>query len=409
MTDFKDDRDWINREPLGLFIHWGIFALGKWHEQELWRGGRTREDYQRRVKEFNPAHFDPEEWIDLAKEAGMTHLLFTTKHHDGFCLWDTKQTDYNVMNTPYGKDILAQIAEACAKKDFKLGLYYSLPDWHHPHCPNRGRHHELFDLPAGGKEDEKAYLDFVYAQLEELLTNYGPIWNFFWDVNVAGYKDPRFNDLIRKLHPRCLINDRGPSEGDYSTPERHVPDGGFDKLTIAVQSAGRESWGYRENEDYYTHRFIIDSIDKILSQGGRYILNVGPDDQGRFPRGDRETLKALGDWFGRVGEAFDGVYPATTLIEQPKAVGIVSYEDILLTRRENDVYVHVSPTAQTSGVMLYPLDREPKSAVLLNTGAKVDWKVDVTPWRWKGRPALRLYGLPMNELSRETLVVKLEF
>jgi alpha-L-fucosidase len=409
MNRFNDGRDWIFDNPLGMFIHWGIFAQGGWHEQQLWRSHITRKDYDKYLTQFNPGHFNPEEWIDHARSAGMTHMLFTTKHHDGFCMWDTKQTDYNIMNTPYGKDILAELAQACAKKDFKLGLYYSLPDWHHPAYPNIGRHHELFDPPPGGKVDEAAYLDFVYAQVEELLTNYGEIVNFFWDVNVAQFKDPRFNELVRRLQPKAIINDRGPSEGDYSTPERKVPEGtGFEKLTIAVQSTGRESWGFRPSEDYYSHKFMIQSIDKVLSMGGRYILNVGPDEQGRFPQKDVDTLRAIGAWYKKTKESFEDTFPASYMIE-PGDAGIISYEETLITRRENTLYVHASNGLQTSGIMLYPMDTLPKKATLLNTGKKVESVVDITPWRWKGRPALRLYDLPVNELAGEVLVIKLEF
>ena len=124
------------KRSYGLFIHWGLYAIPAWHEQDQWRRGIKRSEYEKLQMKFNPTKFDPDQWIDMAQNAGMSHICITSKHHDGFCLWDTKYTDYNVMNSPYGKDIIGQLANACAKRDFPLGIYYSIVDWHHPNYPN---------------------------------------------------------------------------------------------------------------------------------------------------------------------------------------------------------------------------------------------------------------------------------
>ncbi len=140
---FGDGRDWFFEKRLGLFIHWGIYAVGGWHEQHMYRKRLSRAEYAPFLGQFNPVKFEPERWLDLAQEAGMGYLTFTCKHIDGFCMWDTRQTEYKVTRTPYGKDTLARLAEACHKRKFPLCLYYSCADMHHPNYPNAGRSYEL--------------------------------------------------------------------------------------------------------------------------------------------------------------------------------------------------------------------------------------------------------------------------
>jgi alpha-L-fucosidase len=139
LTRFGDDRDWFFEKRFGLFVHWGLYSIPAWHEQMQWRKRVPRGGYEKLAGQFNPVRFDPDAWLDLAEEAGMQYLCFTTKHHDGFCLWDTAGTDYNVMNSPYGRDILAILAEACHRRGFPVSLYYSAVDWQHPNYPNQGR------------------------------------------------------------------------------------------------------------------------------------------------------------------------------------------------------------------------------------------------------------------------------
>jgi alpha-L-fucosidase len=405
---FNDGRDWMFKKRLGLFLHWGLYSIPAVHEQMLWRYHMSRGEYEALQEQFNPVDYDPDAWLDLAQEAGMEFVCITTKHHDGFCMWDTKETDYNIMNTPHGKDVIKMLADACARRGMDLGFYYSLPDWHHPNYPNLGRHHELSWLREDDDIDEEKYLQYVEKQIRELLTQYGKITHLFWDINVAKFHKPAMNEMVRELQPGILINDRGPGEGDYVTPEREVPEGRcFQKPTIAIQSTGRESWCYRENEDYYTHLFLMQSIGKTLAMGGSYSLNVGPDASGRIGVEDKETLAVIGSWYKRVREAYTDTIPCSHMLS---TVGNVSsYDPVFLTRKQNIIYVSACETLHTSGIMLNPIDRLPERASLLNDGRAVECVVDVTPWRWKGRPALRLANLPVNEFPAEPLVVKLEF
>ena len=404
--NFNDGRDWFLRKRFGLFIHWGLYAIPAWHEQLQWRGRVARADYQKLARDFQPSRFDPDAWLDLAQEAGMEYLCVTTKHHDGFCLWDTAHTDYNVMRTPYGKDVLRLLAEACRRRGVPLCLYYSVADWHHPNYPNQNRSHELPGPEPGDQPDLERYLAFLKAQVEELCTRYGEIHGFWWDMNVTGVRDPSINAMIRRLQPNAVINDRGFDDGDFGTPERDYDRAvdalpSFDRLTEACQSAGVESWGYKRDEDYYSDGHLIRSIDKYLARGANYLLNVGPMADGTIPAEPARILRAIGRWYAAVREAFDGVEPASYLTEN---------RDVLLTRRADALYVHLHKPAASTRVVLKPIAGLPRRATLLNTGAPVEAGLDLLPSQHVDyRPYLRLRNLPVNELCNTAPVIKLEF
>ncbi|MDR3192671.1 MAG: alpha-L-fucosidase [Treponema sp.] len=414
---FHDERDWFNQRRFGLFIHWGLFAIPAWHEQVLWRGKMRRSEYEALIHQFNPVKFDPDQWLDLAKSIGMEYVTVTAKHHDGFCMFDTKYTDYSIMHTPYRKDVIRMIADAAGRQGFKMGVYYSIPDWHHPHCPNRGRHHELWGNRSTDEPDYDRYFAYMENQVTELCTSYGEIAQLFWDLNILDYNNREFNDRMRKLQPSMVINNRGPDNGDYATPERDydTPDRNasqgmvFPRHTEANQSLGRESWGYRINEDYYNPKYLMQSMDKIMAMGGNYLLNVGPKADGTFDERDAASLKRIGQWYRKVKEAFaPDTYPATSMITDHAKSGMI--DKVLLTRRKNIIYVHAYEDLATNSVSLYPFTVQPVRATLLNNGERVDAVVDKTPhFHEEDRAFLRLRGLPTTALLDEPLVIKLEF
>ena len=408
---FHDKRDWFNEKRFGMFIHWGLYAITGWHEQMEWRGRMPRKEYEPLMHRFNPVKFDPDQWFDLAKNTGMEFITFTSKHHDGFCMYDTKYSEFNIMNTPYKKDVLKMIAEAAGRHDLKMGIYYSIPDWNHRNYPNQARTHEMWGMRPGDDPDYDKYYEFMENQVIELCTNYGEIFQFFWDLNSPKYNNRAFNDRIRKLQPTMVINDRGPDNWDYTTPERKVPEGmEFTHRTLAVQSLGRESWGYKIDEDYYNPKFIMQSIDKILAMGGNYMLNVGPKPDGTLDERDASSLNRIGKWYNKVKEAFaPDTYPATTMITD-NFRGIVMKDKILLTRSKNNVYVHAYEDLSTNSISLKPFTVNPVKATLLNNGAPVETSVDKTPgYHQEDRAFLRLRNLPTTTILDEPLVIKLEF
>jgi alpha-L-fucosidase len=400
---FGDGRDWFFEKRFGMFVHWGLYAIPGWHEQHQWRFRVERREYVKLKDQWNPMNFDPDKWLDLLEEAGMKYLTFTTKHCDGFCMWDTKQTSFNTMNTPYGKDILRQLADACHRRKIPLCLYYSIADWNNPNYPNQGRAHELQPQPHDSPDQAK-YIEFVREQVRELCTNYGEIHGFWWDAERMGAIDQSINQMIRKLQPNAVINNRGFDDGDFSTPERdyekddHIS---FDRPTEACQAVGMESWGYRKNEDYYNDRYLMRSIDKYLSRDANYLLNVGPDPKGTITEQSRRILKGIGQWYKSVKESFEDVEPASQL---------TSNKNVMLTKRKNTLYVHLNKDPEGNVVKLRPFINAPKTAILLNTGQKVKFELEWAPQDHMARIAyLRLISLPTNEMCNTVLIIKLEF
>ena len=400
---FGDGRDWFFKKRFGMFVHWGLYAIPGWHEQHQWRYRVPRAEYVKLAQQWNPVHFDPEAWLDLAENIGMKYICLTTKHHDGFCLWNSQSTSYNTMNTPYGRDILRMLADACHRRNFPLCLYYSIADWHHPNYPNQGRHHELPPQPDD-QPDWMKYLDFLKLQVRELCTQYGEIHGFWWDMNVPKHVDRSINGMIRKLQPKAVINNRGFDDGDFGTPERDFEKDEsivLTRPTEACQSVGIESWGYRKDEDYYTDRHLIRSIDRYLARGANYLLNVGPLPTGAIPPEVVAILKRIGNWYHSVKESLEHSEPASQL---------TGNKNILLTQRENSLYVHLNKDPLNSCVKLKPLAIMPKRATLLNTGTAVECAVDLVPSEHvEHKPYLRLKNLPVNEMPNTVLVVKLEF
>ena len=397
---FNDGRDWFFAKRFGMFVHWGLYAVPAWHEQIQWRQNIPRSDYVKLIDQFNPVQFDPDAWLDLMADAGMEYICLTTKHHDGFCLWDTKQTDFNVMRSPYGKDIVGMLADACHGRGVPLCLYYSIADWHHLNYPNEGRHHELPGPEPGDEPSWPKYMEFLREQVRELCTNYGQIHGIWWDMNVPKHVDPSIHAMIRELQPQAVINDRGFGEGDYGTPERRLPEGGaFERRTEACQSLGVHSWGYKEDEDYFSQKFMMQSIDRFLAMGGNYLLNVGPRGDGAIGDEFAGPLRRIGEWYGKVKEAFDAK-PAGNLVADPGVLATVSGPT---------VYLHFHEAPRSTGAVLRPLAALPANATLLNTGQELECRVDRGARMWHEPEYLRVRGLPVNELTDEVMVVRLEY
>ena len=402
---FGDGRDWWFEKRFGMFVHWGLYAIHGFHEQEQWRRRIPRTEYVKLAAQWNPVNYNPDAWLDLAEAAGMKYICLTTKHHDGFCLWDTKQTSYNTMNTPYGRDVVKMLADACHRRGFPLCLYYSIADWHQKNYPNQGRHHELPPQP-GDEPDLMKYLEFLKAQIRELCTNYGEIHGIWWDMNVDKHVDRSINDMIRQLQPKAVINNRGFDEGDYGTPERDYDKGGeellcFEKRTEACQSVGSESWGYRQDEDYYADRHLLRSIVKYLARDANYLLNIGPKGDGTIPSETAAILRRIGRWYRTVRESVEGTVPASHL---------TANRNVLLTRRDNTLYVILHRDPMTEAVKLKPLAMVPRRATLLNTGRPVECAMDMVPSdHVEQKGYLRLRKLPVNQDANTVLVAKLEF
>ncbi len=403
MDKFNDERDWFFKKRFGMFIHWGIYSVDARHEQAWQRYAMDGKEYCKLKDQFDPCKFNPEAWLDLAESVGMEYIVFTTKHHDGFCMWDTGLTDFNITNSPYGKDICAELASACHKRNMPLEWYYSVVDWYQPEYPNIGRHHEINTDPK--HHDWERYMQYLKAQIRELCTNYGSIHGIWWDMNVPEYRDETVHQMIRELQPCAIINNRGFGNGDYSTPERDFdPEGAnpddmaFKRPTEACQSVGVNSWSYRKNEDFFSIKHLMKSIDRTLAMGGNYLLNIGPDPDGVIPEQSENILREIGKWYNQVKEAF--CTPET---------GVIDNRQILVTKNGSNLYLHCPEGLTSTTLPLDPLVTPPKTVTLLNTGENIDFTLEPIIYQMAKGSQLRLKNIPVDQLNNTVPIFKLSY
>jgi alpha-L-fucosidase len=353
----KDERmQWWLDARFGMFIHWGTYSLAARHEWVKNYETMPNEVYQKYFDHFDPDLYNPREWAQAAKAAGMRYFVITTKHHEGFCLWDSKYTDYKVTKTPYGKDLLKPMVEAFRAEGLRVGFYYSLLDWHHPDY-TVDSYHPMRDNKAEREKnktrDMKRYVDYVENQLRELLTEFGPIDCLFVDFSFPGpdgkgrkdWQSERLLKVIRELQPNCLINDRldllDRADGwDFRTPEQFMPRSwvSMDGLRVPWETCQTfsDSWGYfRDEAGWKSPQQLVVMLIETVSKGGNLLLNVGPTARGTFDDRALERLAAMGDWMRLHNRSIYGCTAAPEEFKKP--------DNCLLTYnpKTKRLYVHV--------------------------------------------------------------------
>jgi len=309
LEETKDERmRWWRHARFGMFIHWGVYAVpaGVYKGEQIpgigeWIMHRARipvAEYKEFAKRFNPVKYDPEEWVLLAKWAGMRYIVITSKHHDGFALFDSKVTDWDVVDaTPYGEDLLKPLVEAARKHDMKIGFYYSqAQDWCHPGGAAAGGH---WDEAQNGDMDE--YIrKIAVPQVREILTNYGTIDIIWWDTPVDMTRERAEMLLpLLDLQPNIVVNNRlgGGIEGDFGTPEQHIPDEGIPGKDWEVCMTMNDTWGYKSyDHNWKSTETLIHNLVDIASKGGNYLLNIGPTAEGLIPEPSVIRLREIGRW-----------------------------------------------------------------------------------------------------------------
>ena len=374
----------------GMFIHWGPVSLTG-HEIGWSRGAQTPiEIYDNLYKQFNPTNFNADEWVSIAKAAGMKYIVLTTKHHDGFCLWDTKLTDYNIMNSPFKRDVVKELAAACRKQGIEFGAYYSTCDWYNTNWPATS--------PGGSvmreKSDMDVYEKYLQGQISELVTNYGPlitIWNDVASHNGVNYgkRGAATIKMVRRLQPNILINNRTGDDGDFDTPEQKIGKFQLDRpwescMTVSAHNAW--AWG-GANDGVKSVAACLKMLISGAGGDGNVLLNVGPRPDGVIDPAQANLLKEVGAWLGKNGESIYGTRGGPW---KPGG-GIVS------TRKGSTVYLHVMKT-ENGRVELPALPAEIKSATLLS-GEKVSAKQE------DGKLVVEI---PTTALDAFDTIVKLE-
>jgi alpha-L-fucosidase len=349
-TEQDSDRlRWFRDARFGMFIHWGLYAVpaGEWDgktdygEWIMLQAKIPSAEYEKLAGRFNPVRFSAKEWIRTAKEAGMKYIVITAKHHDGFAMYDTKLTDYNIVKaTPFKRDPLKELAGACRQEGITLCFYYSVPDWHHPDFPAKYSQRGFHGNP-NPHADLDRYVTYMKAQVRELLTDYGPV-GILWFDGGGSFRDvdnraelvhaQQIIDMIRGLQPNCLVNNRLGLPADYGTPEQKIPGRAPDTPFEVCMTLNRH-WGFNaKDQDWKSPKEVIRNLVDIVSKGGNYLLNVGPTAEGVIPAESVRILKGVGRWLERNGEA---VYQTTASpLPSVPAWGRV-------TQKGRKVYLHV--------------------------------------------------------------------
>lgn len=389
-TENMTARQLFQDDKFGMFIHWGLSSVlghGEWVMQNR---KIRKEDYQRYLRVFNPADFDAEKWVLTAKNAGMKYMVFITRHHDGFSNWDTKFSEWKITNTPYGKDVLQQLAAACKKHDMKLGLYYSTLDWFRDDYPyETGRTGQYSGRT--GKSDYASYLKFMKNQLTELLTNYGTIMSIWFDghwdqTNEEGHADrtsridwkyDELYGLIHQLQPACMIGNNhhlDPINGeDFQMFEKDLP--GENKTGLSFQQPSNvmpletcetmnDTWGYNISDHHY--KSVKQIIHLLLGAAGRntnLLLNVGPMPTGEIQQQFVDTLAAAGKWLQQYGAS---IYNTRGKLMSPQQWGVA-------TRNGKTIYLHMLQAPATPFILLPGFNETITSAEIMGTGKKLKW------------------------------------
>lgn len=390
-TGFQDAK-------FGIFLHWGLYSMLGTGEWTMTVDNINYLEYAKLANAFYPHDFDAGEWVSAIKRSGAGYICFTSRHHDGFSMWDTEQSDYNIVDaTPYGKDVVAALARECAAQGLKLHLYYSLIDWYRDDCP-RGRTGLGTGRPGTGISYEHYYA-FMKAQLTELLTGYGPVGAIWFDGVWDQDRNPGFDwklrglyDHIHSLQPSCLVGNNHhlePFEGeDIQIFERDLPGENtaglsgqeISPLPLETCQTMNGMWGYKITDlGYKSASTLIRYLVEAAGRGGNLLLNIGPQPDGKLPATAVSRLEEIGDWLGRYGESIYGT----------RAGDVPPHDWGVTTRKGDRLYVHILDLQDDA--LYLQLDEKVRSARCLNNGSPVKFEAV------KGGTLLYAAGLPEAE------------
>lgn len=395
--------DWYRKARFGMFIHWGLYAIPARGEWVRSTEQMPEEEYLPFFEEFDPVDYDPKKWAKAAKEAGMKYAVLTAKHHDGFCLFDSKLTDFKATNTKAGRDLVREYLDAFRAEGLKVGLYYSLLDWHHPDYPHYGdRNHPMrnCEKEKDVERDFDRYLDYMHGQIKELCTQYGKLdimWFDFSYDEMTGekWRASELVKMIRGYQPDVIIDNRlevsgsgfgslatdTPSDfcGDFVSPEQIIPPYGLknsagEDLMWEACITMNNNWGYcAKDKNFKPASTILKKLVECVSKGGNMLLNVGPDAYGNIPQESLEILSKIGAWMKKNGASIYGCAGS----------GLPKPENGRITRNGSRLYYHIMENT-IGGIPLYGISRDQIQSIrLLSDGSEVEvpqnWMVENYP------------------------------
>jgi alpha-L-fucosidase len=359
---------WWHEARFGMFIHWGLYSVLGRHEWVMENEGIPVAEYEQIAKRFKPKPNAARDWAKLAKAAGQKYMVMTTKHHEGFCHFDSKLTDYCAPKQGPGRDLVKEYVEAARAEGLRVGFYYSLMDWHHPDG-------------ARCAKDEAArqrFVAYIHGQIRELLTNYGQIDVLWYDVasplDAKGWESEKMNDMVFKLQPKIIVNNRNKLEGDFATPEQRIQ---AEKRAWESCMTMNDSWGYQKSDDAWkTPKTVVRNLITCAHDTGNYLLNIGPKPDGSIPEESVKIMTTVGKWMEKNGKS---IYD--TDVCQPRRSNYASF-----TRKGNTLYMHIhfwpGETAILGGLM-----SKVQGARLLATGKPVKFEQDQFRVKFTGLPA----------------------
>ncbi len=381
---------WFEDARFGMFIHWGVYSVpaGEWNGNKNygeWFMEETKmpvSQYEKFADQFNPVKFDARAWVRMAKDAGMKYIVITSKHHDGFGLWDSKLTDWDIGHTPFGRDPLKELSVACKEAGITLCFYHSIMDWHHPDWGTR----RAWNDKATGEPNMDRYTDYMKGQLKELVTRYGPLGILWfdgeWEKPWTHERGVDLYNYVRSLQPNIIINnrvgkgrsgmqgmDKGQGVGDYGTPEQEIPPTGFGP-GVAWESCMtmNNHWGYNKNDqNWKSTQTLIRNLVDCASKGGNYLLNIGPTSEGLFPSASVERLAEIGQWMKVNHEAIYG-----TKASPFEKLDFGRCTQKALGGGKTRLYLHVFDRPSDGRLVLPGLANKPVKAFLLAGGAKLE-------------------------------------
>ncbi|MCG2791562.1 MAG: alpha-L-fucosidase [Actinomycetia bacterium] len=388
---------WFNEARFGMFIHWGLYSIPARGEWVMFHERIPKAEYAKLAQKFNPKKFDAESWVKLAKESGMKYMVLTTRHHDGFCLFDSKASDFTSVKTAAKRDFVAEYAEACRKHEMKIGFYYSLLDWRFP-----GWHYG----PEKDPESFNQMVEQAHSQVRELMTNYGKI-DILWydggwiptveDKDIAKYwRSEELNSMVRELQPDIIINNRSGIAEDIDTPEQEVTAAQKGRCWESCMTIG-DSWGYlKHNPDMKSTVQLIKYLVSAASGGGNYLLNIGPKPDGTIQKEFVARLKEIGKWMKVNGES---IYSSERISAGFKATTTGGFPGTA-TAKGNIMYFHIF-TWPGEIAVISSLKNNVKNARILATGEKLEFEK-------KDNGILILKGLPKNPPDKNDSVIAVE-
>jgi alpha-L-fucosidase len=388
---------WWHEAKFGMFIHWGLYSVIGQHEWALEVEGIPLPQYELLAKHFNPKPNAARDWARLAKRAGQKYMVMTTKHHEGFCMFDTKLTNYCAPKQGPGRDLVHEFVEAARAEGLRVGFYYSLMDWHHPDG-------------ARCSTDEaarKRFVEYTHGLVHELMSNYGKIdvlwYDVDWPLTPEQWESERMNKMVFQLQPEIVVNNRNGLEGDFSTPEQHIEAAKEGRAWETCMTLNG-SWGFQKSDDdWKPPKTIVDNLATCARGGGNYLLNIGPKPDGSVPEESVRILEAVGKWLDRNGQA---IYATER--------GNFSWGTFSnYTRRGNTLYIHVynwpgdTPAEEwlsfyqpSSVIAIGGLQAKVLSARFLPTGTAVSFE--------QNQFSLRLTGLPKNAPDTPVTVIEVQ-